>query len=104
MGVSNWNTLYDSRLIAFAFQHCSLAAASVCTQKAIRAYFRDGVLPKEGTVCSTSDAIFGNNTANMLSALQDLKTEEDRRIFDVARRMSQQIELPRLGGSKYDIG
>ena len=52
----------------------------------------------EGTVCSTSDSIFGNNTANMLSALQDLKTEEDRRIFDVARRMSQQIELPRLGG------
>ncbi|KAJ7617120.1 TAP-like protein-domain-containing protein [Roridomyces roridus] len=38
--------------------HCSLAAPSLCTQKHIRNYFRDGVLPEAGTVCSTDSGPF----------------------------------------------
>lgn len=36
-----------------SYGHCSYAQPSVCTAKAIRKYFSEGVLPEEGTVCES---------------------------------------------------
>lgn len=38
--------------------HCSLAHVSLCTSKALRSYFVDGELPKEGTKCPTQFGAF----------------------------------------------
>lgn len=35
--------------------HCSISSTSVCTAKAIRAYFEDGTLPDEGTICEPDE-------------------------------------------------
>lgn len=42
-------------------QHDSLPQASLCTAKAIRAYFLRGELPQVGTKCSTEVQLFGKN-------------------------------------------
>jgi hypothetical protein len=39
-------------------QHCSSAMTSLCTGKAIRAYFNDGELPPNGIVCPTDEVLF----------------------------------------------
>jgi TAP-like protein len=36
-----------------SYGHCSISQPSVCTAKAVRKYFLDGVLPEEGTVCES---------------------------------------------------
>lgn len=36
-----------------AAQHCTLALPSLCTVNVTRAFFKDGTLPPEGTVCKT---------------------------------------------------
>lgn len=38
--------------------HCSLSAPSICSAKNIRAYFYDGKLPEEGTVCEVDELPF----------------------------------------------
>ncbi|EJC97829.1 uncharacterized protein FOMMEDRAFT_149336 [Fomitiporia mediterranea MF3/22] len=43
--------------------HSSLAAASPCTFQAVSAYFANGTLPKEGTICQIVNTIF-NSTSN----------------------------------------
>lgn len=39
-------------------QHGSISAPSLCTIEHIRAYFTDGKLPEEGTICEVSEPIF----------------------------------------------
>lgn len=36
-----------------SYGHCSISQPSVCTAKAVRRYFLEGVLPEEGTVCKS---------------------------------------------------
>jgi len=50
--------------------HCSISGTSLCTHKAIRAYFKNGTLPEEGTVCETESKIFGSN--NLLDNIDDV--------------------------------
>lgn len=40
---------------------------SACTFKAVRDYFRDGILPKEGTVCEIESTVF-NGLKNSLAS------------------------------------
>lgn len=40
-------------------QHTSLAAPSICTAKAVRSYFQEGVLPEDGTRCEPELLPFG---------------------------------------------
>ncbi|KIL59088.1 hypothetical protein M378DRAFT_276889 [Amanita muscaria Koide BX008] len=50
-----------------AFGHTSLTAPSTCTAKYVRAYFENGTLPPEGTVCPVLGSLFpvsGNGTDN----------------------------------------
>lgn len=41
----------------------SFSATSVCTAKVVRAYFQNGTLPEEGTVCGTESSIFGDGVS-----------------------------------------
>ncbi|TCD60878.1 hypothetical protein EIP91_009369 [Steccherinum ochraceum] len=43
--------------------HMSFSATSVCTAKVVRAYFQNGTLPEEGTVCGTESSIFGDGVS-----------------------------------------
>ncbi|KAJ8080169.1 hypothetical protein PM082_016997 [Marasmius tenuissimus] len=38
--------------------HASLAARSLCTSRAVAAYFANGTLPEEGTVCAIDEELF----------------------------------------------
>ncbi|SJL01203.1 uncharacterized protein ARMOST_04521 [Armillaria ostoyae] len=38
--------------------HTSLASASVCTQACVQAYFHNGTLPSDGTVCEVESELF----------------------------------------------
>jgi pimeloyl-ACP methyl ester carboxylesterase len=49
--------------------HCSLAAPSLCTAKAIHAYFRNGTLPEPGTTCDIEGKIFGEQFNPLLDSL-----------------------------------
>jgi hypothetical protein len=44
--------------IANLAQHTSLSAPSLCTAKHVRAYFQDGTVPTNGTVCEADIAPF----------------------------------------------
>lgn len=46
-------------LVQNSYGHTSLAAASSCTARAVRSYFREGVMPAEGTVCEADGMPFG---------------------------------------------
>jgi TAP-like protein len=45
-----------------AYGHCSIAQPSVCTSKAIQAYFVNGTVPAPGTVCQPTIQLFSNIT------------------------------------------
>ncbi|OJD30778.1 tap domain-containing protein [Diplodia corticola] len=44
------------------FGHASIAQASICTVKAVQAYFLNGTLPEPGTVCEVDQPLFSNVT------------------------------------------
>ncbi|GJE90064.1 alpha/beta hydrolase [Phanerochaete sordida] len=74
--------------------HCSLAATSICTAKAIREYFREGKLPKNGTVCGVESTIFPSySEAQSVEALQG----EDRKIVEAWRELRGSFEVPKFG-------
>lgn len=43
-------------------QHCSNAQPSLCTAKAIQAYFNNGTLPAAGTICQPDVPLYSNLT------------------------------------------
>ncbi|KAJ6562149.1 Alpha/Beta hydrolase protein [Mycena capillaripes] len=55
--------------------HTSLAAPSLCTHGALRAYFQNGTLAKEGTVCPVDAELFPSavNATKTLLATRDIK-------------------------------
>ncbi|KAF7323680.1 AB hydrolase-1 domain-containing protein [Mycena kentingensis (nom. inval.)] len=75
--------------------HCSISAPSLCAARHIQAYFKDGKLPPEGTVCKpdfdvfprTDIATMEGHSQAMLSILPALSVEE-KRMVDVLRRLS----------------
>ncbi|KAH7067838.1 alpha/beta-hydrolase [Auriculariales sp. MPI-PUGE-AT-0066] len=69
--------------------HCSLSATSLCTSKAIRAYFRDGILPQPGTVCEVEDRIFEDvEEGSSGSAIDQLVQAEDQEFREAVRGAS----------------
>ncbi|RAL01110.1 alpha/beta hydrolase [Aspergillus ibericus CBS 121593] len=44
------------------YGHTTLSMPSLCTAKAVRAYFANGTLPAEGTICQTDVPLFTNLT------------------------------------------
>ncbi|KAL0575350.1 hypothetical protein V5O48_006629 [Marasmius crinis-equi] len=49
--------------------HTSLAASSSCTVQAVAAYFANGTLPEEGTVCSLDKGLFAPASENSTGAV-----------------------------------
>ncbi|KAG8844400.1 hypothetical protein FRB91_002625 [Serendipita sp. 411] len=66
--------------------HCSLAASSLCTFKAIRSYFNDGILPKEGTVCDIEDHMF---LLDKMGGSYTATSEEDKQLLDALQELSK---------------
>ena len=68
-------------IVVFAHmsQHTSLGQASLCTAKNIQAYFRDGVLPSAGTVCSPDQVLFTNETT--VQTLEPLLANVTKRAY-----------------------
>jgi len=66
--------------------HSSISAVSLCTMKHIQAYFNDGVVPTNGTVCEVQSKIFAKgkdmDDLGMLSA-------EDAELLEVTRKLNE---------------
>lgn len=51
-----------------SYGHCSLAAPSTCSAKAIHAYFQDGTLPEPGTECPQDYELFEDPPPTVLGS------------------------------------
>jgi hypothetical protein len=70
--------------------HCSLSAASLCTAKTVRDYFRHGVLPEEGKECEIESRMFG-------APVEALGlSEEDAKLRDAIWQLSRDFEPPMM--------
>ena len=79
-------------LVQDSVGHATLAAPSVCTAQHVRAYFRDGVLPDEGTVCPPDELPFGVEAKNGVRAL----SVEDEELMAALRGLSEAMPV-RIG-------
>ncbi|KAK1234476.1 hypothetical protein PQX77_002330 [Marasmius sp. AFHP31] len=60
--------------------HCSIGAPSVCTAQAVRAYFVNGTLPAEGTVCPMDGSPFdAPANASVVNSRRATGSEDDIR-------------------------
>jgi hypothetical protein len=67
--------------------HCSLSAASLCTAKVIRDYFRHGTLPESDTECEIESRMFGDSAVRALSA-------EDAELLAAVQELNEGFEVP----------
>ncbi|KAI0658733.1 TAP-like protein-domain-containing protein [Cubamyces menziesii] len=65
--------------------HCSLALPSICTVKAMRAFFADGTLPKEGTICPVDASPFPLHDA------VHVYSDEDAEILESVRHAAEVV-------------
>lgn len=72
--------------------HCSLNAASLCTAKVVRDYFRRGVLPHPGKECEVESRIFGDPAPVDTSLL----SAEDNELLEAVLELSRDFEVPML--------
>jgi len=73
--------------------HCSISGTSLCTYKAIRAYFQNGTLPEEGTVCETESKIFGSS--NLLDDIdKSAMSAEDFALLEASYALQQNYFVP----------
>lgn len=79
-------------LVQNSYGHCSLAAPSLCTAKHIRAYYENGTIPEEGTVCEVDELPFiGQVGGEKIAAM----SVEDRELLESLRAMAE--EVPTFG-------
>ncbi|KAI0325007.1 alpha/beta-hydrolase [Cubamyces sp. BRFM 1775] len=76
---------YARLLVQDSPGHCSHALPSLCTIKAMRAFFADGTLPEEGTICPVDTSPFP-----LHGAAQEY-SEEDAKLLESARRIAQVV-------------
>lgn len=72
-----------------SYGHCSLAAASTCTARHIRAYFQHGTLPLAGAECDPDYDLFELPTDQHAAAQDDLASA----VF----KLAHEVDLPRGG-------
>ncbi|KLO05805.1 hypothetical protein SCHPADRAFT_933433 [Schizopora paradoxa] len=73
--------------------HCSTSATSLCTHKAVRAYFQNGTLPEKGTVCETESSIFYRG--NFLEDIDKTSmTIEDVAILEASYALQKKYFVP----------
>jgi hypothetical protein len=80
-------------LIQDGYGHCSTAHPSLCTAKAIRGYFHEGVVPDYGTTCTSDDGfIFADAYAEAREAGLRAMTEEDREVVRAMRSLAGRMD------------
>jgi hypothetical protein len=67
--------------------HCSLAAASLCTAKVVRAYFQNGTMPEPGAECEIESRLFGGSSVRALSV-------DDAELLAAVEELSENFEVP----------
>jgi len=72
--------------------HCSSSATSLCTSKAVRAYFRNGTMPDPGTVCEVESSIFGESVPSDFASLG----EEDIELLNASKQLQMDYFIPVL--------
>jgi len=74
--------------------HCSLSGTSICTTKAVRAYFRNGTLPEEGTICEVVSSVYGEDLTISTASL----SEEEIELLQASRDLEKAypIFVPRF--------
>ena len=70
--------------------HASLSVPSVCTADLVRAYFEEGALPAEGTVCEPDELPFVGRRVGAAGA----REEGDERLLDALRGLSRALSRP----------
>ncbi|KAL5524558.1 hypothetical protein ACEPAF_9698 [Sanghuangporus sanghuang] len=78
--------------------HCSIAATSLCTFRAIQEYFVNGTLPERGTVCEADSSIFGEKELNL-----DALSVEERELVDASEMLRKNYFIPPLGGGRVPL-
>ncbi|KAJ7083144.1 TAP-like protein-domain-containing protein [Mycena belliarum] len=70
--------------------HCSISGPSICTQKHIRQYFLNGLLPEPGTVCPVIASPFPTDDLRSSADVQRVfsLSEEDRILSNVVRELA----------------
>jgi hypothetical protein len=68
--------------------HCSLSAASLCTAKVVRNYFRRGIVPEAGMECEVESRMFGEPVKTL-----DLN-HEDQQLVDAISELNLNFETP----------
>ncbi|KAJ7123163.1 TAP-like protein-domain-containing protein [Mycena epipterygia] len=74
--------------------HCSISAPSICTQKHIRQYFLEGILPAPGSVCSVIGSPFPTDdwaTADAQAVLS--LSPPDRNLLEALRELSTTFDV-----------
>jgi hypothetical protein len=70
--------------------HCSLSAASLCTAKVVRNYFRHGIVPEAGMECEVESRMFGGPVET--SGLD----YEDQQLADAINELDLDFETPMM--------
>ncbi|KAI0702271.1 Alpha/Beta hydrolase protein [Cytidiella melzeri] len=76
--------------------HCSLAAPSLCTAKAIGEYFREGKLPEPGTVCEIETKMFGDDLSPSFSSLP-MSEDRESLVMEALRSLNEVYSMPDFG-------
>lgn len=79
-------------LVQNSYGHCTIKSPSLCTAKNVRAYFVNGTVPEEGTVCEVEELPFigaVNESMRTLSA-------GDAELLDALKGLAS-IGLPKFG-------
>ena len=75
-------------LVQESYGHCSTSSPSLCTARAIRAYFDDGTLPEEGATCEVDELPFvGARDVGAMRAL----SAEDMELLEALRGLGETI-------------
>ena len=75
-------------LVQDSYGHCSVSAPSVCTARVVRAYFEEGTLPEEGTVCEPDELPFVGRVSSVQA-----RSEEDERLLEALRGLSKVVPM-----------
>ncbi|KAK7978584.1 hypothetical protein PG988_006074 [Apiospora saccharicola] len=79
-------------LVQKSYGHASVAAPSVCTARAIRAYFQDGALPAPGTYCDQDYELFGDPPSPALKVAGQADNDDDGLAW-AASELSRKVDL-----------
>jgi hypothetical protein len=72
--------------------HCSLAAASLCTAKAVRNYFQHGQLPAMNAECEVESRFFGETSK---ADVTDVNAD-DAELLQALYKLSHEFRAPML--------